>query len=60
MLTSISIPYSPEYYKEFVAKNNIIARDPGTSRLSRASVLPSRPLRYVVIFFATNGDENAC
>jgi len=27
MLTSISIPFPPEYYKEFVAKNNILARE---------------------------------
>jgi len=27
MLTSILIPFPPKYYKEFVAKNNISARD---------------------------------
>jgi len=27
MLTSISIPFLPEYYKEFVAKNNTSAKD---------------------------------
>jgi len=27
MLTSISIPFPPEYYKEFVAKNNASIRD---------------------------------
>jgi len=39
MLTSISILFLPEYYKEFVAKNNTLARESGTSRLSGASVL---------------------
>jgi len=27
MLTSISIPFPPEYYKEFVVKNNTSARE---------------------------------
>jgi len=45
LLTSISIPFSLEYYKEFVAKNNTSARD-RTWNLST--------FRSECLFFTTN------
>jgi len=39
MLTSILIPFPPNCSKEFVAKNNTPAREPGISRFSGANVL---------------------
>jgi len=50
MLTSISIPFPPEYYKEFIAKNNTSEIESGTSRFSEASV----------VFISTTGMVEAC